>query len=322
MSSTGPAVKLGAGVTGSEAELEVGNAGYRIVTGDCPTVGVAGGYTQVGGHSMLNSAYGVAADNVLEWEVVTADGQHLIAPQTENADLYWAISGGGGGTFGVTLSMTTKIHADNTIVSGATLGIVRTLAPNEESLAAAVQAWWQFLPSIFDTGAVPLFNIGPLGFNVSSVTAPNRTSDEVAAIFEPYLTQLRDLNITFDFAPKQWSTYFEHYEDIQGPLPNGIYVASMLSTLEMLSRKAYLADSITPLIEAVTCDSGAYLNEADPLVYPADQPEKWQNAFHGSHYPRLREIKDIYVPEGVFYANTAVGVEDWSIDGEGRLCRA
>lgn len=255
------------------------------------------------------------------------------------------------------------------------------------------------MPSIVDTGAVPLFNIGPTGFNVSSVTAPNRTSDYVATMFAPYLAQLRDLNITYDFAPKQWNTYFEHYEDIQGPLPNGIYVASMLFnsrfipraiaedadraknlttaletalaesdpaagftfgcnamnvrdldhpdngvapwwresvavcltfslynwTLpqsEMLSRKAWLADRITPLVEAATYDSGAYLNEADPFVYPADQPEKWQNAFHGTHYPRLRHIKDTYDPEAVFYANTAVGAEDWTIDGEGRLCKA
>lgn len=55
--------------------------------GTCPTVGIVGGYTQGGGHSILSSSYGVAADNVLEWEVVTVDGRHLTATPTQNADL-------------------------------------------------------------------------------------------------------------------------------------------------------------------------------------------------------------------------------------------
>lgn len=52
---TGPAIKLGAGWTGGEVELLVHSAGYRIVSGDCPTVGITGGYSQGGGHSLLNS---------------------------------------------------------------------------------------------------------------------------------------------------------------------------------------------------------------------------------------------------------------------------
>lgn len=91
----GPAIKLGAGVAGYEAYAAAEAAGYRVVGGDCPTVGISGGYTQGGGHSLLNSAYGMAADQVLEWEVVTTQGEHLIATPTENEDLYWALSGGG-----------------------------------------------------------------------------------------------------------------------------------------------------------------------------------------------------------------------------------
>lgn len=72
-----------------------------IVGGECPTVGLAGGYTQGGGHSSPSSKYGLAADRTLEWEVIDGRGNFLTATPTHNADLYWALSRSGGGTYGV-----------------------------------------------------------------------------------------------------------------------------------------------------------------------------------------------------------------------------
>jgi hypothetical protein len=91
---------------------------------------------------------------------------------------------------------------------------------------------------------------------------------------------------------------------------------------EMLARRTHMANVITPMIEAATPDSGAYLNEADPLVYPPDSPQKWQNAFYGTNYPRLRQIKQKWDSDSIFYGYTAVGSEDWMQDADGRLCKA
>lgn len=88
---SGPAIKLGAGVLGEEALLAAHQVGYRVLAGSCPTVGLTGGYSQGGGHSLLTSKYGLAADNVLEREVITADGTYLIASPTQNTDLFWAL---------------------------------------------------------------------------------------------------------------------------------------------------------------------------------------------------------------------------------------
>ena len=95
----------------------------RVITGTCPTVGIAGGYTSGGGHGVFTSRYGMAADNVLEWEVVTAAGQHLVATPTDPStrDLYWALSGGGAGTFAVVISMTTRVYPDGPM-AGAGFG--------------------------------------------------------------------------------------------------------------------------------------------------------------------------------------------------------
>lgn len=87
---SGPALKVGAGVPGANALQAAQAVGLRIVVGNCPSIGLAGGYTQGGGHSMLSSQYGLGAEQVLECEFVTANADHLVATPSQNADLYWA----------------------------------------------------------------------------------------------------------------------------------------------------------------------------------------------------------------------------------------
>jgi FAD/FMN-containing dehydrogenase len=66
------------------------------------------------------SKFGLGADQALESELVTGTGETLITNQQTNQDLYWALSGGGGGTYGVVSSLTIKVYPDLTS-SAATL---------------------------------------------------------------------------------------------------------------------------------------------------------------------------------------------------------
>lgn len=68
---TGRAIKLGAGVQASEAQSAANALGLLVVEGDCPTVGIAGGYSQGGGTSPLGSKFGLGVDQVLKWDVVS-----------------------------------------------------------------------------------------------------------------------------------------------------------------------------------------------------------------------------------------------------------
>jgi FAD/FMN-containing dehydrogenase len=78
--------------------------------GGCTTVGAAGGFIQGGGFGQYSRKYGTGAASILQAEVVTADGKTLIANQCMNKDLYFAIRGGGGGTFGVVTQLTLQAH--------------------------------------------------------------------------------------------------------------------------------------------------------------------------------------------------------------------
>ena len=105
-----PAVTLGAGTIGMQAYDAVTTKGGKYVQGGgCTTVGVAG-LVQSGGFGSFSKHYGTAAGGLLEAEVVTADGQIRIANACTNPDLFWALKGGGGGSFGVVSKLTLRVH--------------------------------------------------------------------------------------------------------------------------------------------------------------------------------------------------------------------
>ncbi|HTS43025.1 MAG TPA: FAD-binding oxidoreductase [Puia sp.] len=84
-------------------------AGRYVQGGGCTTVGVAG-LIQSGGFGSFSKNYGTAASSLLEAEVVTADGRARVANACTHPDLFWAIKGGGGGSFGVITRLTLKTH--------------------------------------------------------------------------------------------------------------------------------------------------------------------------------------------------------------------
>ena len=105
-----PAVSIGAGAMWSDAYSAVTTRGGRYVQGGgCATVGVAG-LVQGGGFGSFSKRFGTAAANLIEAEVVTADGAIRIANARTNPDLFWAIKGAGG-SFGVITRLTLRTHA-------------------------------------------------------------------------------------------------------------------------------------------------------------------------------------------------------------------
>ena len=96
---SGRAAKFGAGVQSFEVYDFAASVNATFVAPGGTTVGVFGGYMQGGGHSVVSSRYGLAADQVLSMEVVTADGQFVTVSARSHPDLFWAIRGGGGSEF-------------------------------------------------------------------------------------------------------------------------------------------------------------------------------------------------------------------------------
>ncbi|RWA06194.1 hypothetical protein EKO27_g8920 [Xylaria grammica] len=359
--------------------------GFRVVTGTCPDVGVVGGYTPGGGHGIFTSIYGMGADNVLEWEVVTAKGEHLVATPTAHADLYWALSGGGAGTFAVVLSMVTRVYPDGDI-AGASLSFDIESAGGVEKFWDGVATFQAAMGPVVDAGAVVAYALTPTAISVYGIAVPNENASAIDQVLSPITAAMSqvgiDLNITTTMHPRYLDFYNQYFLEAVTATPaaqitggrlvprsimetdagaqtvteafrnatdagfaivcdainadqerlnrNAVFPSWRSSLLhcifvktwdfsmpwaEMTEYQANLTNIVMPQIEAVTPDGGAYLNEAN-----FEQPD-WQNVFYGENYPRLKGIKNQVDPQGIFYAQTAVGSERWAEDASGRLCQ-
>jgi FAD/FMN-containing dehydrogenase len=143
-----PAVSCGAGAMWLHAYQAVSvGAGRYVQGGGCTTVGVAG-LVQGGGFGSCSKGFGTAAASLLEAEVVTADGKVRVVNHTQEPDLFWALKGGGGGTFGVVTRLTLATHE-----LPQTFGAVRVALH-----ARSDDAFRRLLARFIDLYAANLFN--------------------------------------------------------------------------------------------------------------------------------------------------------------------
>jgi FAD/FMN-containing dehydrogenase len=131
-------VRVGGGCTWGEVDAATNEHGLATPSGIISTTGV-GGLTLGGGLGHLTRKCGLAIDNLLEAEVVLANGEQVRANADENPDLYWALRGGGG-NFGVVTSFLFRLHEVGTVIAGPTFWPV-------ESGAEVLRAYRDFLPN-------------------------------------------------------------------------------------------------------------------------------------------------------------------------------
>ncbi len=131
-------VGVGGGATWGEVDAATNEHGLATPSGIISTTGV-GGLTLGGGMGHLTRKCGLTIDNLIEAEVVLANGERVRAAADENPDLYWAIRGGGG-NFGVVTSFLFRLHEVGTVVGGPTFWPV-------EAGAEVLSAYREFIPN-------------------------------------------------------------------------------------------------------------------------------------------------------------------------------
>ncbi|KAI1100365.1 FAD-binding domain-containing protein [Jackrogersella minutella] len=108
--SVGRAITGGTGVSTGDLYRFAYKYGSTFIGGYSSTIAASGGWVLGGGHSVLSPVYGLGADRVVEFKIVTPDRVLRVANQCQNEDLFWALRGGGGGTFGVVLEATHRVE--------------------------------------------------------------------------------------------------------------------------------------------------------------------------------------------------------------------
>jgi len=411
-----PAVSLGAGCVWIDAYTAVTTrAGRYVQGGGCTTVGVAG-LVQSGGFGSFSKGFGNAAAGLIEAEVVTADGRVRIVNACRDADLFWALKGGGGGTFGVVTRLTLRTHelpqyfgaawgviqaksdpafrtllgrfishyaerlanfrwgeqvavkSDNSLkISMVQQGLSREEARAawhpffdwvksstdlsiKEELGASghkPQSWWEIQgnPSMIPdkrAGASPDHGywegdqdqVGAFLHGYDSLWLPARLLEGAAqprladALFAA--SRHKDVELHFNkglaFAPR--AAIDASLDTAMNPAVTEAFALAIIADGERPSypgearppmdlnaarADARAIDAATAALEQVAPSPGSYLSESNFFN------ERWQEAYFGPHYGRLKSIKRQYDPEGLFIVHHGVGSEDWSTDGFTRL---
>src|SRR5215210_4208152 len=281
--------------------------GLAVPTGIISTTGVAG-LTLGGGHGYLSRKYGLAIDNLLEADVVVADGRLLKGNEEENEDLYWAIRGGGG-NFGVVTSFLFKGNPVSTVYGGPMLW--------ELDRAEEILRWYRefSLQAPEDVGLAAFEFLGPMPMPVlNSLFDPllppglsqywrgdfvKELSDEAIALHLEYGSELPTPLSTMHIYPIDGAvhrvgdndTAFSHRDANWSAVYFGVDPDP--DNAERLTEwtKEYWA-ALHPYSAG-----GAYVN------FMMDEGQERIKATYQDNFERLVEIKNEYDPTNLFRVN-------------------
>jgi FAD/FMN-containing dehydrogenase len=247
---------------------------------------------QGGGHGPATRDYGLGADQVLEASVVLADGSIVTASPCEHPDLFFAIRGGGGGTYGILVSTTIKAWPNPDVVTQHLA--ISTLTDDPSALFDAIATIWAAYPDLNDAGysgygswavgfPVPLFANVTTGF-VHGISMFGKTLGEAQAAFAPVAEKLKryngtDLVVSVTYAA--YPTYWDFYEQESGVEPP---VGSTAALGSRLFDRAALTANITGLremLEIIAGKPGQFTSNNFELVGGGQVFEDASDAFSG-----------------------------------------
>ncbi|KAI6144190.1 hypothetical protein BKA82DRAFT_4175292, partial [Pisolithus tinctorius] len=316
------AMTVGSGVQWHEA-YDVANQNGRMMVGAQDpdgSVGAGGGWFQGGGHSSLSPSYGLG--RMLQVSTMWFNSQWSrplvpISPVNnyQYSDLFWALRGGGGGTYGIVTSVTYRTYQQLPVVlyfmqanvTNATVmkeligGMLTPPTQSDGRLAAnaSTQPLTDYWLSLGVQGPFDTCTIGEDGTNM----------------------MVTSRLLSRDILTNQYADVAEILSDCQGEVnmvaggkrgetPSskpvcGVFWAEGATAEEISGQIDQLKVWIKDMY-ALTPQAGAYFNEAS--LFEID----WQYTFFGSHYGKLKEIKDKYDPYRLFVVAEGVGSEEWN----------
>lgn len=193
---TGPALRVAAGVQVSEVYDNLEKQQLTAIGGECPSVGLAGGYIFAGGHSPSSSSLGLAADGILEMEGILANGSSFTASPSRNQDLYWFLSGSGaGGTVAYMKSVTFRVFKDFP-VSGVIFTMPYQGILTDDEFWPLMDTWHTLTPNITAAGAYAYAFYQKGYLQIWPLFAPNLSKAQTIALIQPLIDQVDALRGT------------------------------------------------------------------------------------------------------------------------------
>jgi FAD/FMN-containing dehydrogenase len=191
-----PAVSVGAGCLWGEvyATCAVKHGRY-VQGGGCLTVGVAG-LVHGGGFGSFSKQFGTGAANLLEAELVTADGKVRTVNRWTEPDLFFALRGGGGGTFGVTTRLTLRTHDLPQAAGAVLLDIKARDEPGFESLVAEMMRF--YAKKLFNPAWGEQIRFSRLRLR-TNLLCHGLTEKQIRSMWAPFLQWVRERPSSYEF---------------------------------------------------------------------------------------------------------------------------
>ncbi|KAI0110816.1 hypothetical protein GGR51DRAFT_569439 [Nemania sp. FL0031] len=271
------AFTVGAGIQDGEIYYAAAKLNLAVVGGGNSDVGLAG-WSTGGGHGWLTSEFGMGADSILQAEVVLPSGDIVMAKECQYSDLFWALRGGGGGTFGVITKLTVKAHP---MLQTTTWTFSVTKATDDTS------AWWMLLarihaelPALKAGGRQGYYSItGPPASSVLTFggrfNVYNKPNGTIELLIKHVLSLLDEASDTAAYSSSiTWTaTWIEFFDAIDvedyGAAPGGAATTSRLLPAASLTQDLEYLAEVLELVSA----------EDDPrVVVHMNAAEIWKDS--------------------------------------------
>ena len=155
----------------------------------------------------------MAADSIVALEVVTADGRFVTATEDCNPELYWAMRGGGGSTYGVVTSVVARAHPKMPVTTSK-FNFSTSDTVSDETFWKGIRAYFEHFIRFTDAHTYSYFWIYP-NFNNASYhmemmpfIAPNYTVESFNELVKPWFDQLKELGIPFEPVTQYFDSYY------------------------------------------------------------------------------------------------------------------
>ncbi|KAI0031018.1 FAD-binding domain-containing protein [Vararia minispora EC-137] len=192
----GSAVTLGSGVSMQTIYPAAEQVGKMVVGGSVATAALGGGYIQGAGHSAFSPILGLAADSALQFEIVLSNGEVVTANERSHSDLFWAVRGGGAGSWGVVTSVVVKTYP----TFNATEYVVLLSFPSIDVVTSVMTSHAKHVFEWGDIGHYYTLVAEPAGiFLEFSAHFPNTSGAGAIALMEPFWEEAQALGASLLF---------------------------------------------------------------------------------------------------------------------------
>ncbi|KDQ50497.1 hypothetical protein JAAARDRAFT_63111 [Jaapia argillacea MUCL 33604] len=268
-----PGVTMGAGVQWGEA--------YPFA--EAHSITLVGGTFPGGGHGALTNTMGMGVDRVLEYKVVTPDGKFRTVNACQNTDLFYALRGGGGGTFGVVLESTVLASPRVTLQ----VVVVEWAKPN----AALTKSLWKIL---IDNGLTWAsqgyggFVAGESAVYITPILNPTESNATMKPLIEFGEQLVKDGVEGTEFLVGEfpsWGTFYDAIiKDAPADLGVSLALASRLIPKANFQTSSSRSELLDALMESFSLSPGLRFLISPPTSYPGDGTTSVTDAWRDSIY--------------------------------------